>query len=947
MWTETELAFRRRRYDQLREEWEAAGGIERLEKKTAERDALRPEVNSFITDFLDGRSDAEGLRASIDSWGRIHSTFGFGGPAGAMVLNQLVKDSNGTEVDDLLRSVLPVPSDAQDAIDKIDKVADFIAEIRTRGSGAAIGRAAFFTSWFWWVQDPSFEASFPKAGRVLVDMEWLDAEPRSEGLRHNAYVDLLSALDDDVRRAGEVFWWLRAPDSDGNIPFVGIDETLPDRCRRVYELPFTPQGEDDALWQENHVNVCVILAELRRVGNIGVELLNQLGFDAVAKRSQPYWVIQQRHLRGSSWVSWRFRTGNAPAPGIRLHVDANGFQISLNAERHVNPKGFVSYFRRHFSTQLPPGTVRMRFDRAEAGHDVLIEAEPDARWGDVGVPLSVAELGTGKGLINTLTQHLGQFAPEAMRMADMHLEGDSEPNRSESIGMEQPLSALLDKFRVDSGYPNSSDRSHITAGNEFRALLQRDRLAAMTKAEFRRIYNQSYGSPGPQANLNRTIRDADEREWERILDTVDFLLWDDTIPTAERIDLVLDGVDRRVTGLGQAVIMKLLAITNDDMSCLVYPFSGDRGKAAVLERLGRPLPARSGSTGQRQVDAIDAIRQVTGVLELDPWEEMRFLYWLLDAATLDDQIEGSIEEEVPDDLDQGLTEAAEDLYIDVEFLRGIHRLLSRHRQVVFYGPPGTGKTFIAQRLARIVAPEDEQRRLVQFHPSTSYEDFVEGFRPVVHDNQLTYELQSGPLRDLADAAAADPQRTYVLIIDEINRANLPKVLGELLFLLEYRNESVRPLYRPDDEFSLPENLWIVGTMNTADRSVALLDAALRRRFQFVDFSPDVRGESPISQVLKNWVEREGELAILPEIVDALNNRLHRELGGDHLAFGPSFFMRRGITEEDLRDIWRYQVEPLVADLFFGDPQRAKQFALDEILSELGPVAIDGDPPAEL
>jgi 5-methylcytosine-specific restriction protein B len=252
--------------------------------------------------------------------------------------------------------------------------------------------------------------------------------------------------------------------------------------------------------------------------------------------------------------------------------------------------------------------------------------------------------------------------------------------------------------------------------------------------------------------------------------------------------------------------------------------------------------------------------------------------------------------------------------------------------VIFYGPPGTGKTLFAQRIAEVIAPEEEQRLLVQFHPSTSYEDFVEGYRPRTDSaGTLGYDLQDGPLRQIATAATDDPDHTYVLIIDEINRANLPKVFGELLFLLEYRNESVRPLYRPDEPFSLPENLWIIGTMNTADRSIALVDAALRRRFQFIEFAPDVAGTNPIAKVLSNWVEQTNQtLTVLPDIVDTVNNRLNKELGGLHLAIGPSYFMRDGIDEAILREIWKYQIQPLIDDVFFGEPEQQDKFGFDEI-----------------
>ena len=128
--------------------------------------------------------------------------------------------------------------------------------------------------------------------------------------------------------------------------------------------------------------------------------------------------------------------------------------------------------------------------------------------------------------------------------------------------------------------------------------------------------------------------------------------------------------------------------------------------------------------------------------------------------------------------------------------------------------------------------------MVQFHPATSYEDFFEGLRPEETEaGQVMYGVAGGPLVAIAEQAAADPTRKYVLVIDEINRANLPKVFGELLFLMENRKESVQTLYRPEEPFTLPENLWFIGTMNTADRSIALIDAAMRRRFHFVPFFP--------------------------------------------------------------------------------------------------------------
>ena len=195
---------------------------------------------------------------------------------------------------------------------------------------------------------------------------------------------------------------------------------------------------------------------------------------------------------------------------------------------------------------------------------------------------------------------------------------------------------------------------------------------------------------------------------------------------------------------------------------------------------------------------------------------------------------------------------ADELSLDLGFLRRIEALLDDKRQVIFQGPPGTGKTFVARKLAACLAGSGDRVRLVQFHPSYAYEDFVQGFRPTLRNGQAGFELTDGPLLAMARRAKSKPDAKYFLVIDEINRGNLAKVFGELYFLLEYRDEPMQLQYS-NAEFSLPDNLYIIGTMNTADRSIALVDLALRRRFHFVEFHP---GKRPVQGLLGRWLERE-------------------------------------------------------------------------------------------
>ena len=241
--------------------------------------------------------------------------------------------------------------------------------------------------------------------------------------------------------------------------------------------------------------------------------------------------------------------------------------------------------------------------------------------------------------------------------------------------------------------------------------------------------------------------------------------------------------------------------------------------------------------------------------------------------------------DIPEASTSALETLAEELMWDVSFLRRIERLLSDKGQAIFQGPPGTGKTYVSRKLAECLAGSSDRVRLVQFHPSYSYEDFVQGFRPTLKNGRPGFEIRNGPLLDAAEAARMHPGWVHILIIDEINRGNLSTVLGELYFLLEYRNADMQLKYS-DDKISLPENLWIIGTMNTADLSIAPVDVALRRRFHFFEFRPD---KPPVEGLLRRWLaEHAPRMSWIADAVDRANEKLPEP----QAAIGPSYFMKR-------------------------------------------------------
>jgi 5-methylcytosine-specific restriction protein B len=268
----------------------------------------------------------------------------------------------------------------------------------------------------------------------------------------------------------------------------------------------------------------------------------------------------------------------------------------------------------------------------------------------------------------------------------------------------------------------------------------------------------------------------------------------------------------------------------------------------------------------------------------------------------------------------------------------IQAVLDRKSQVILYGPPGTGKTFWAERAAHDLAAygafgkpfdaldagEKESVtggsqgggvvRLCCFHPGYGYEDFIEGYRPETINAQITFRLRDGLFKRICKEAEQAVDRRFFLIVDEINRADIPRIFGELLTVLE-KDKRGKAVVLPvsGETFRVPANLFLIGTMNTADRSISLLDAALRRRFGFVELMPD-------SSVLRDHAVAGIPLAAW---LDALNRRICEHVGRDarNLQIGHSYLLQGGRPVKDmaaLRRALRDDLLPLLEEYCYED-----------------------------
>ncbi|MEO1061336.1 MAG: DUF4357 domain-containing protein [Actinomycetota bacterium] len=841
---------------------------------------------------LERSGDIESFQNGMQAWS-VQSSSGFKGSNGQMMLNQLVNRSDDpAALARLLADAFAKPTSLTDAVGKIDRVVEYVESIRV-GAHPAPARVPFMLSYMWALADRgSWPVLWPKSVAFL-EMLAGSSLPDAAGERYRRLYERIREVTLDLEEFEQTAsWW-------HDTRPVFLDEVLCDRA--AYNL-----DRESSTPEQQFTNARALVGVATYLGNELVEEVSAaVGRSLTVGKPSPDWSDDR--ARADLWVDWWAK--DAPGLGMRVWVNDRGAAVALRPG--LQRKGWYEEVAPVLSAADYPGCRVLGGAASRIGEDVGFFGRPGefvyGRWHD---REELADLDLAEA-VTTVSARLRPLFDQLLTLALG--EAATAP-----LDEDDPIEPLVTEFRAERNYPTPAIEEDQADRRRFAELLAPDAIALADIADLRRIWNTGrYGSPGPMPELNRSFRDASAAEYDSMIDSLRYLCWGDDAD-AVRIDKMLTDDALRISGLGESVIMKLLAITHPDAYIPVFPFSGPKGKRRMLQLLDLDEPT-STSRGELQVASNKALHnRLDRFFPGDALGMASFLYWYLQRGH---------EPEVEPDRDL-LGELADELLVDRGFLADIVSLLEDKGQVILYGPPGTGKTYLARKLAEALAPDPTRRALVQFHPSSSYEDFFEGYRPEADAaGDMTYRLTPGPLALMAERAADAPGRRHVMIIDEINRANLPKVFGELLFLLEYRGESVRTLYRPEDAFELPQDLWFIGTMNTADRSIALVDAALRRRFHFIPFFPN---HGPMKGLLDRWLAEHDEPAWIGELVAQVNDELEEALGGPHLQIGPSHFMKPGLDIEAVRRIWRFNIEPFIEDQFFGDRQQIERFRFHNV-----------------
>lgn len=358
-------------------------------------------------------------------------------------------------------------------------------------------------------------------------------------------------------------------------------------------------------------------------------------------------------------------------------------------------------------------------------------------------------------------------------------------------------------------------------------------------------------------------------------------------------------------------------------------------RTALMEKLKIKIPYNSPKktcTGLDYLNLVDLMKDKFNDenYPVHSFPELSYKSWSNEIESSTGKIDLDIK--VPTD-DEYETYTKEDFLSDVfmseEKYETIKSLLKRKKNIILQGAPGVGKTFASKRLVCSIMGEKNTSRIkmLQFHQSYSYEDFIMGYRP----NGTGFELREGPFYKFCEEASENLDEDYFFIIDEINRGNLSKIFGELIMIIENdkRGEELILTYS-EKPFYVPKNLYIIGMMNTADRSLAIIDYALRRRFSFIELEPAFETES-----FKNHLLSQGAMEDLINKIKIRINNINLEIEKDvnlgrGFRIGHSYFCDYIDSDKWYEDIIKYEIEPLIKEYWFDEEEKAKNY-VDELL----------------
>jgi len=356
--------------------------------------------------------------------------------------------------------------------------------------------------------------------------------------------------------------------------------------------------------------------------------------------------------------------------------------------------------------------------------------------------------------------------------------------------------------------------------------------------------------------------------------------------------------------------------------------------AGVAETDGQTIRFRLTENFSRPIP-LEKMKADAALAKCMPLNQPQGSLFPLSAAQYERLLELTLEkllDEQPATIAYTRSDAMADLFMPETQLDQIVALLQRKRNVILQGAPGTGKTFVARRIAYLLMGQADETRapMVQFHQSTTYEDFIQGYRP---DGKSGFSLKNGMFYDFCRHAVLQPDQAFVFIIDEINRGNLSKVFGELMMLIETDKRDPKyamPLsyaLSAEDTFYVPPNVHVIGTMNTADRSLSMVDYALRRRFAFIELDPGFASDCFAATLATNGASAE-LIADIRTRMNALNRMIEDDNTnlGKGFRIGHSFFVPASHVTADakwLEEVIRFEIVPLISEYWFDDQKRLK------------------------